>query len=145
MGNRVPSPAPSDGARVREVVAALKHDLGKYVAWRSVNLPPEAWEGPLDPVWLENVRADVLATRSGPGGAQAAWEVFATHAEGLAEPWPAELRSVADAVAVLRGAEMCLRTGDEASLMACRGAIRSAQQTIRGQLAALHRRLLEGP
>lgn len=143
MRRTSPSPAPLDGARVREVIAALKHDLGKYVAWRSVNLPADAWEGPVLATWIDSVRADVLATRSSSEGAEPAWEVFAAHARELPPPWPAELAAVAEAVDALRAAEPALRSGDAAALATHRPAIRAAQQTIRSQLAALHRRLLE--
>ena len=42
----------------RERAAALKHDLGKYVAWRSANLPESAWSGELDATTRDALQAD---------------------------------------------------------------------------------------
>ncbi len=127
--------------QLRELVAALKHDLAKYVAWRSANYVDEVWQGPLTDELVAALQADVLQTK----GSLSAWQVWdgasAQYAEllGDAAPHP-ELVAVGDAVEVLRGHEAALREGGEA-LAAARGEIREAQQTIRSQLRDLHRRL----
>ncbi|MCA9651924.1 MAG: hypothetical protein H6712_28540 [Myxococcales bacterium] len=126
-----------------ELAAALKHDLGKYVAWQSANFDDQAWEGPLPPALAEALRADLLRTRSRAEGDQAAWEVWEAHVHDLPRPLPEpELRTVDGAVAVLHEHEQALRHGPAEALAAARPAIRAAQQTIRGALRDLHRRLL---
>lgn len=132
-----------DRQGLREIVAALKHDLGKYVAWRSVNLDDAAWTGPVQPMLIECLQADVLRTRTGPGGDRPAWEVFAALVAPLPRPLPEpELRVVETAVARLCEAGPLLVAGGAEDIAAVRADIRAAQATIRAQLAALHRRLL---
>lgn len=139
----VPPVSPST-ADLRERVAALKHDLGKYVAWRSVNLPEGAWTGPPTDALVDALRADVLATRRVGDRDQAAWDVFAAHTAEMARPWPApELTAVEAAVAALRTVETALRERDRDAIASARPVIRDAQATIRRELAALHRRLAE--
>ncbi|MCR9160103.1 MAG: hypothetical protein ACE37F_37730 [Nannocystaceae bacterium] len=122
---------------LRELVAALKHDLAKYVAWRSANYPEDAWRGPLQDDFAASLQADVLRTK----GDLSAWQVWDEAAAQLGEPLPhAELEEVAAAVDVLRGHEEALRAGNRA-LADARGSIRQAQSTIRSQLRDLHRRL----
>jgi hypothetical protein len=141
VGPTVSSRSPQDPV-LRECVAALKHDLGKYVAWRSVNLPEEAWTGPPDDALVDALCADVLATRRTAAGDEAAWDVFANHTCALPRPWPApELAAVERAVEALRTCEPALRERDRDRLADLRGVIRGAQGTIRAELAALHRRL----
>ena len=137
-------PRSPDDLSLREAVQALKHDLGKYVAWRSVNLPEDAWTGAVGDAWLACMRADVLATRTSAAGDRAAWEVFEAHTAGLAPPWPPELEAVQRAVACLQRAHPALDSGDRETLAAMRTDLRAAQLEIRAQLAALHRRLLGG-
>ena len=60
----MPPLLPSD-PEFRERIAALKHDLGKYVAWRSVNLPEEAWHGDPSEALVDALCADLSAF--GPG------------------------------------------------------------------------------
>ena len=128
-----------------ERAAALKHDLGKYVAWQSANFEDEAWEGPLDDTFVEALRADILRTRSCSEGDEAAWDVWAQHTEDLPRPLTEpELVIVEDAVAVLRSHEAALRAEDAAGLAEARTAIRTAQQNIRQALRDFHRRLLRG-
>ena len=135
----------STDSSMLERAAALKHDLGKYVAWRSANLDDDAWEGPLTEDFVEALCADVLATRSRSEGDQSAWEVWAALTDDLPQPFSEpELVAVGAAVAVLREHGEALRTTDEAALAAARPAIRVAQQDIRTNLRALHRRLLRG-
>jgi hypothetical protein len=126
-----------------ELVAALKHDLGKYVAWRSANLDEAAWTGPVTELLVESLQADVLSTRQTKDGPRTAWEVFdAVTAElprPLAEP---ELREVDTAVGVLRDADAALRSAEPARIAEIRGDVRAAQSVIRAQLRDLHRRLL---
>lgn len=133
-----PTPGGDDD---RERAAALKHDLGKYVAWRSANLPDDAWRGTPGVELLEALRADLLHTRSGPEGSEAAWSIFARLAEGWPQPWPAELEAVEQAIASLRSHEDALARGDAAALAPALASIRTAQQTIRAELATLVRRL----
>jgi hypothetical protein len=131
---------------MQERAAALKHDLGKYVAWRSANFDDDAWSGPLDDALVQALRDDLLRTRQRPDGDQAAWEVWAAHTHDLPQPLPEpELRTVDAAVAVLRAHEPALRGADHAALARARPAIRRAQAEIRAALRDLHRRLLSTP
>lgn len=136
-------PSPPD---LRERAAALKHDLGKYVAWRSANFDDAAWVGPIDDALVEALQADLLRTRQRAEGDLAAWEVFAGLTDDLGTPLPEpELRAVAAAVAVLQSHEAALRAGDRAALGPVRAELRRAQLEIRQALQALHRRLLSMP
>jgi len=127
-----------------EVVAALKHDLGKYSSWRCVNLPESAWSGPVEAALVESLQGDLLRTRTGSDGApEAAWEVWARLSAELGPALPApELEEVAAAVATLKAAEAPLRAGDRDALAGLRSGLRAAQATIRAALLQLHRRLL---
>lgn len=132
-----------DSDALVERVAALKHDLGKYVAWMSVNLDEEAWTGPVSELVISALRSDVLATVKGVDGDRAAWEVWSEHSKDMPRPWdPPQLAQVEDAVAVLQAAAPALRSGDVTAIGAQRGAIRDAQQTIRKALAAAYRTVL---
>ena len=122
---------------LRERVAAIKHDLAKYVAWRTANFDDGAWEGPLTADFIEAVQADVLRTR----GDDPAWVVWDRWTEALGGTLPEpELRDVADAVDVLRGVEAAVRSGGD-DLAAARPQIRAAQARIRSALRDLHRKL----
>ena len=131
---------------LRELVGALKHDLGKYVAWISANLEPGVWDGPATVELLDALVSDVLETRRRPGGVEAAWEVWARlraeisalPGDPLAEP---ELVRVAAAVERLRLAQSALRERDLEALTCHRASIRGAQTEIRTALRELHRRL----
>lgn len=126
---------------LRELAAALKHDLGKYVAWRSANFEETAWVGELDRGLVEALQADILSTR----GDAPAWAVWERHTSGLARPFAEpELEAVDRAVASLRGCEDALRSGDAARIAAAGPTIRDAQRVIREELRALHRRALGG-
>jgi hypothetical protein len=142
VADPIPPAAQRPVEELRERAAALKHDLGKYVAWRSANLPESAWTGPIDESTLQSIRADVLATRSGPGEPEPAWALFERLAQPWPQPWPPELVAVAAAVTSLRKHASALATEDRDAIAAARGAIRSAQHAIRGELAALYRRLM---
>ncbi len=127
----------------RELAAALKHDLGKYVAWRSANLDESAWTGEVTPLLVECLRADVLRTREHAGDVQAAWEVWASHTAALPRPLTdPELAQVEEAVAVLRSAADALAGDDDDALAAVRADVRAAQQRIRTALREFHRRSL---
>jgi len=131
-----------DRTALREIVASLKHDLGKYVAWRSANLDDAAWEGPVTPLLVECLRADVLTTRTGPRGDRPAWQVFADLVAPLPVPLPEpELVDVAAAVERLRGVAVVLATDDGEAIASVRAEVRQAQGVIRRRLADLHRRL----
>jgi hypothetical protein len=121
----------------RERAAALKHDLGKYVAWRSANLPESAWRGPAAPAIIEALQADILHTR----GDDAAWVVFDRLANEWPKPWPKELVAVERAVEVLRAQAEPLARGDANALALAD--LRAAQLAIRSELAALVRRLAQ--
>ncbi len=125
-------------------VAALKHDLGKYVAWMSANLDDDAWPGPVTPLLVDSLVRDILATRTTAAGQpETAWAVWARLSAGMPPPWPDELQQVAAAVVVLQAAEPALRTRDLTAIAACRLELRTAQRTIRMQLQQLHRRLAQ--
>jgi hypothetical protein len=128
-----------------EQVAALKHDLGKYVAWTSANLDDAVWEGPapqrIDEL-LAALRADLLETRKHGDHCESAWEVWRAHVEQLPHPLEPELEAVAHAVAELERVGPALADGDREAIIRERGSIRAAQQDIRQQLLNLHRRLL---
>lgn len=130
-----------------EQVAALKHDLGKYVAWMSANLGDDHWHGPVRDELIEALRRDILRTRSGGGGAvESAWEVWSRLSAGWPRPLPApELVEVEAAVEVLRAHGPALASGDRDALATGRAEIRAAQQTIRAALQQLHRRLQSAP
>lgn len=137
-----PTDDAGDGADLREWAASLKHDLGKYVAWRCANLPEAAWTGALDDLTATSIRADVLATRDVGGEHESAWALFDRLTQPWPRPWPRELEAVAAAVAVLRTHAAGLAADDRAAIAAARPDIRAAQQTIRAELASLHRRLV---
>ena len=126
-----------------EIVAALKHDLGKYSSWMSANLSEEEWEGAPSDALVDALRRDLLRTRTRRDGTpESAWEVWDRLGDELPRPLPApELEAVEVAVEVLRGAELALREDREA-LLTLRASLRSAQRQIRGELLRLHRRLL---
>ena len=132
--------APLDALEVRERVAALKHDLAKYVAWRSANYDDGAWIAPLHDDFVASLRDDVLRTK----GELAAWQVWDEAVADFGTPLPyPQLRAVAAAVETLRASEAALRTGGDALAEACAG-IRAAQGEIRAQLRDLHRTLARG-
>jgi hypothetical protein len=126
-----------------EQVAALKHDLGKYVAWMSANLGDDHWHGPLRDELVEALRRDLLRTRSGGDGTvETAWELWTRFAADWPRPLPApELVEVEAAVDLLRAHGPALAQGDRDAIAAARPQIRAAQQTIRSELQKLHRRL----
>ena len=129
---------------LRERVAALKHDLAKYVAWTSANLGDELWQGPLSSELVEALRDDILCTRRGRGreGAESAWEVWESLSADLPRPLEGELRDVERAVDTLRAMGPLLQARDPA-LAEYRNEIRAAQQGIRRHLRSLHRRLMQ--
>ncbi|MGH1346138.1 MAG: hypothetical protein ACRBN8_31525 [Nannocystales bacterium] len=128
------------GLELRELVADLKHDLAKYVAWRSANYGDDAWEGPLTDEFAAALQDDVLRTK----GNLSAWQVWDAARPGLGDPLPyPHLREIDEAVELLRSHETALRAGGE-PLAAIRGTVREAQQSIRSQLRELHRTLAAG-
>lgn len=135
--------APGASVELLELAADLKHDLGKYVAWVSANLPEERWAGPAcHPELMGALRADLLRTRERRGDPEAAWEVWERLTCALPRPLEVpELVRVEAAVAELRAAEPALREEDLAALAPLRPRIRQAQAEIRAALGALHRRL----
>ena len=88
-------------------IQALKHDLGKYVAWRSANLSEEEWTAASD-IATDSVRRDVLRTKTTAAGeVLPAWEVlssalktFSPLERAAASP---ELDRVCEQVGALRG------------------------------------------
>lgn len=124
-------------------VAALKHDLGKYVAWMSANLDESQWTGPVQDELIEALSRDLLRTRTPASGPpEPAWTLWDRMSQSLPRPLPApELVEVEAAVAVLRSAEAALQTRDKPALSTLRGDLRAAQRTIRSALQQLHRRL----
>jgi len=142
------------GADLLEQVAALKHDLGKYVAWTSANLDDAVWEGspemssdaPGDPLTqlIAALRADLLETHKHGDRSETAWDLWRAYAATLPSPLEPELEAVAKAVAELERVGPALVAGDRQTIARERANIRAAQQTIRAQLRDLHRRLLRG-
>jgi hypothetical protein len=128
-----------------EQVAALKHDLGKYVAWTSANLDDAVWEAPapqrIDEL-IAALHADLLETRKHGDHCESAWEVWRAHLGQLPHPLEPELEAVGHAVAELERVGPALADGDRETIIRERGSIRAAQQDIRQQLLNLHRRLL---
>jgi len=137
--------ASEDSGEFGRQIAALKHDLGKYVAWMSANLDASCWQGPVRDELIDALGRDLLRTRTpAEGPPEAAWELWDRLSAALPQPCTApELHDVAAAVAVLRRAEPGLRARDRDALADQREAIRAAQQKIRGALQQLHRRLLQ--
>ncbi|MCA9686089.1 MAG: hypothetical protein KC457_28210 [Myxococcales bacterium] len=84
-----------------EQVAALKHDLGKYVAWTSANLEDALWEGPVADELVHALRTDLLETRKHAGGSDSAWAVWRAHRSALPVPLEPELEAVERAVAMV--------------------------------------------
>lgn len=121
----------------RERAAALKHDLGKYIAWRSANLPESAWQRPLDDATRESLQADILRTRSANGVDEPAWALFERLSQQWPQPWPDELVKVERAVAMLRAHADALANGGALP----HAELHRAQLEIRSELAALVRRL----
>lgn len=115
-----------------QAAARAKHDLGKYVAFQLRWLPPDAPAGEL----LEALRADVLATRSGPSGTQTAAQVWADVRPALQGQDVAEIDGW---VAQLHAAEAGLRDGTLAHAE-LRALADTCVQISRG-LSALHKRL----
>lgn len=135
----------SDSSEFCRQVAALKHDLGKYVAWMSANLDEALWHGPVRDELIDALSRDLLRTRTPAEGppepASALWDRLGA---ALPRPWTApELHEVDRAVAVLRAAEPALRARDRDALAVQRDGLRAAQRTIRAALQQLHRRLLQ--
>jgi hypothetical protein len=130
----------SEYASRHDRAAALKHDLAKYVAWRSANLGDDAWVGPLSDEWVSAIRDDLLATRTRDGQAECASEVWARLGVPLRrEASSTELDTIAGAMEIVARAEAALRAEDRAQLSALRGDLRDAQQRIRQACAALVR------
>ncbi|PRQ07635.1 hypothetical protein [Enhygromyxa salina] len=125
-----------------EQVAALKHDLGKYVAWTSANLDDAVWDGPVAEELITALRADLLETRKHGDRREAAWEIWQAHEAALPRPLEPELQAVGSAVAQLERVGEALLSGDRETVARERASIRAAQQDIRLQLRNLHRRLL---
>jgi hypothetical protein len=133
-----------DGAELLGRVAALKHDLGKYVAWMSANLEEALWRGPVRDELIDALARDLLRTRTpAEGPPEPAWAVWERLSAALPQPWAPELQQVAAAVQVLRAAEPALVARDRAALADLRADLRAAQRTIRAALQQLHRRLLQ--
>jgi hypothetical protein len=129
-------------ADLLEQVAALKHDLGKYVAWTSANLDDGLWDGPVGDELIEALRTDLLETRKHGDRREAAWEVWRSFEPELPRPLEPELEAVAEAVAQLEQVGAALAADDRQAIAHARTHIRAAQRDIRAQLLELHRRLL---
>jgi len=138
-------PPAAVSSSLSELAATLKHDLGKYVAWLSFNLPEEAWRGDPSDALVDALRSDILETRRGPALIETAAQVFDRLTRAEPRPWRApELARVAAAVEVLRAVEPAIQRRDGEVLRRERAAIRAAQTDIRRELVALHKRLAPG-
>lgn len=135
----------SDSSEFCRQIAALKHDLGKYVAWMSANLDEACWRGPVRDELIDALSRDLLRTRTpAEGPAEPAWVLWDRLSAALPQPWSEpELHEVHAAIAVLRAAEPALRARDGEALAGQRDALRAAQRTVRAALQQLHRRLLQ--
>ncbi len=133
---------PLDIDSLLERVAALKHDLGKYVAWTSANLDEGVWTKPASDELIDALCADLLETRKLPESTHTAWEVWVGHRGGLSDPLEPELEIVAAAAATIERVLPALRTRDREAIGRECANIRAAQQDIRTSLRDLHRRLL---
>lgn len=126
-------------ASLEERAAALKHDLGKYVAWFSTNVT--AWDPPSEDA-LEALRSDVLRTRTCDGRAEPCWDVWERLTGDLPRPLAQpELRRVEQAVLGLEAMAPHLKAGTVSSADVAQ--IRGAQAIIREQLRLFQRRLRE--
>src|SRR5689334_8540079 len=107
----------SDDLEFGRQIAALKHDLGKYVAWMSANLDEDCWHGPVRDELIDALERDLLRTRTpADGPPEPAWAVWQRLGGALPTPWKhAELHDIAAAVAVLQAAEPALRSRDRAA------------------------------
>ena len=125
-------------------ICALKHDLGKYVAWRSANLTEEEWRD-AGPEAQAAVRNDILRTKTlGDGTELSAWMVlrmsldaFSDHERTVASP---ELNLVCRNVEVLESLEGDIVSGDAVVHQEIQTRLRQAQAEIRNSLSALVRR-----
>ena len=127
---------------LRESVAALKHDLAKYVAWTSANLDEAHWTSPASEELMDALRRDLLETRTTrEGRTEAAWEVWRRFLPQLEVSQHAELEEVADAISRLEAVAPALRAGDKAAVGARCQDVRDAQMSIRKHLRDLQRRL----
>ncbi len=135
----------SDSSEFCRQIAALKHDLGKYVAWMSANLDDACWRGPVRDELIDALGRDLLRTRTpAEGPPEPAWTLWDRLSAALPQPWSEpELHEVHAAIAVLRAAEPALRARDAAALADQRDGVRAAQRTVRAALQQLHRRLLQ--
>ena len=120
---------------------SLKHDLGKYVAWRSANFSSEEWQRGGAQVFA-SVREDILHTRKcADGSSMPAWAVFDAAESQMSER---DRVTAAPELAQVRGRVRWLESvrddiADDAKLgdPAFRDAIAAAQQEIRAELARL--------
>lgn len=126
-----------------EIVAALKHDLGKYSSWISANLEDDEWRNPLSDRCIDALSRDLLCTRTlRDGSTESAWQVWERLSAPIPRPLSApELVVVERAVAEIKAAEIALRGADRVALGVLCESLRGAQQTIRRKLLQLHRRL----
>lgn len=135
---------PHDGpsSALLEAVAALKHDLGKYVAWRSANLDEAAWGLPVRDDVVEALRADLLHTRGTAERPMAAWEIWDVFIRECRPPACPEREEVASAVEQLRALGPILRAGESEAFGVHLPQIRAALRSIREQLRLWHARLM---
>lgn len=125
-----------------ERARALKHDLGKAVAWLSSNLEDATWSGPVSPELVDALCRDLLMTRKGPRGSESCWQVWARLTADWSRPLVAdELRQVERALERLARHAPALERRDYAQIAQFRSEIRQAQLEIRAGLAAWQRRV----
>ncbi len=129
---------------LREAVAALKHDLAKYVAWSSANLEDSHWTSPASEELMQALTRDLLSTRTTrEGRVESAWEVWRRFAPRFADCDFEELGLVADAVERLEGVEPALRARDHLAVGERCQDVRDAQMSIRQHVRDLQRRLAQ--
>ena len=135
---------------ITEHLGRLKHDLGKYICFRQRWLDADADHD----AWIGALRADLLATRSGPSGSMRVdqvWEEFRPWLEGAgldvrSDPDGAELfAAMARALGALPGLERgevdvdavhaaCLEVSERVRSLHARGrdALRQARTSPQG-------------
>lgn len=139
-----PSPVDDSAMTLRESVAALKHDLAKYVAWSSANLEEGHWISPASDELMQALSRDLLSTRTTRDGrAESAWEVWKRFEPQFSECDYQELSLVAEAVGQLEAVEPALRAGDRGLVGERCHEVRAAQMSIRKHVRDLQRRLAQ--
>jgi hypothetical protein len=129
---------------LRESVAALKHDLAKYVAWSSANLDDSHWARPASDELMDALTRDLLSTRTTREGvAENAWTLWRRFQPRFEGHECVELSRVAEAIATLEAVGPALLAGDRELVGEHCLSVREAQTSIRKNVRELQRRLAQ--